>query len=112
MKMGTLFEDKRVLDFLRAMIPNMDEYARIRDAFLGADGVGDADFARKFNDFNTQNGHLTESLGNLFTLPPEALDTLTAMMVRADAFVEKLILWEKENPAFAKGLFFGHLLWV
>lgn len=107
MKLGKLFEDKQVLDFLRAIIPNLEEYRSIKEKALGADGVIDGDLSRKLEDFNTQKGQLGESLGNLFSLPPDVLDTMTAMMVRADAFVEKLILWKKENPAFAKGIFLG-----
>jgi hypothetical protein len=107
LKMGELFGDKQVLDFLRAMIPNMEEYGRIRDAAFGAEGVVDADLDRRMRDFNVQKGQLKESLGDLFTLSPDTLDTLTKMMERADAFVEKLIVWKAENPEFAKGLFLG-----
>ena len=42
-KMGEPFADKQVLDFLCAMIPNMEEYQRIKNEALGADGVIDAD---------------------------------------------------------------------
>lgn len=107
LEMGKLFEDKQVLDFLRAMIPNMEEYARIRDEAFGAEGTVDADLDRRMLDFNTQKGQLKESLGDLFTLSPETLEVLTEMMERADAFVEKLIEWKEENPEFAKGLFLG-----
>lgn len=107
LKMGELFEDKQVLDFLRAMIPNMEEYRKIKEASRGAEGVVDADLARKLKDFNVQKRQLGESLGNLFTLPPEVLDTLTAMLERVDAYVEKLIVWKNENPKFVKGLFLG-----
>jgi hypothetical protein len=107
LKMGALFEDKQVLDFLRAMIPNMEEYARIRDKASGAEGVVDDDLSRKMRDFNVQKGQLSESVGRLFTLPPEALETLSTMLKRADAFVEKLIVWKDAHPAFVKGLFLG-----
>ncbi|MBT2130131.1 phage tail tape measure protein [Planktotalea lamellibrachiae] len=107
LKMGELFGDKQVLDFLRAIIPNMEEYARIRDGSRGAEGVVDEDLDRRLRDFNVQKEQLKESLGNLFTLSPETLDTLTAMLERADAFVETLIEWKKEHPGFTKALFLG-----
>lgn len=106
-KMGELFADKQVLDFLRAMVPNLEEYRRIKREALGADGVIDADLARLMEDFKEQKGQLGESIGELFTLPPEVLESFTKLLKKADALVERMILWKKEHPKLTKILFIG-----
>ncbi len=44
-KMGELFGDMQVLNFLKPMLANMDEYKRIKQSALQAQGVVDKDFA-------------------------------------------------------------------
>ena len=107
LKMGELFGDKQVLDFLRAMIPNLEEYRRIKDAALSADGVVDADFENALDTFNESKAQLGESVGKLFSLPPEVLESLTDLFQKADAIVERMIVWKKENPKLVKTLFLG-----
>jgi len=107
LKMGELFGDKQVLDFLRAMIPNLEEYRRIKDAALSADGVVDADFKNAIDTFNESKAQLGESVGKLFSLPPEVLESLTDLFQKADAIVERMIVWKKENPKLVKTLFLG-----
>ncbi len=107
LKMGELFGDKQVLDFLRAMIPNLEEYRRIKDAALSADGVVDADFENAIDTFNESKAQLGESVGKLFSLPPEVLESLTDLFQKADAIVERMIVWKKENPKLVKTLFLG-----
>ena len=107
LKMGELFGDKQVLDFLRAMIPNLKEYQRIKGAALSADGVVDADFVNALDTFNESKAQLGESLGKLFSLPPEVLESLTDLFQKADAIVERMIVWKKENPKLVKTLFLG-----
>lgn len=45
-KLGELFQDAQVQAFVRPMLQNWDEYIRIRDKALAAEGVTDRDFAR------------------------------------------------------------------
>jgi TP901 family phage tail tape measure protein len=107
LKMGELFGDKQVLDFLRAMIPNLEEYRRIKEAALSADGVVDADFENAINTYNESKAQLGESVGKLFSLPPEVLESLTDLFQKTDAIVERMIVWKKENPKLVKTLFLG-----
>ncbi len=107
LKMGELFGDKQVLDFLRAMIPNFEEYRRIKDAALSADGVVDADLENLLDTFKESRTQLGESVGKLFSLPPEVLESFTSLFQTADAIVERMIVWKKENPKLVKGLFVG-----
>lgn len=43
-KVSEVFQDKQVLNFIKPMMQNLDEYKRIKAAALGAEGVVDSDF--------------------------------------------------------------------
>lgn len=107
LKMGELFGDKQVLDFLRAMIPNLEEYRRIKTAALSADGTIDADLKRIMDTYNESKSQLRESWSQLFTLTPEMMESLTDLFQTVDAIVERLIVWKKENPKLVKTLLTG-----
>lgn len=106
-KMGELFADKQVLDFLKAMLPNMEEYRRIKEEALSANGVVDQDLERKMREFKVSTGQFGRSVRELFTLPPEALDTLTALVKKSEHYVNLLIKWKDEHPKFSKAVFLG-----
>lgn len=97
-KMGELFADKQVLDFLRAMIPNMKEYQRIRAAAAGADGVIDADYARVMQGFNQQWGELRNSVTALVGASGALLPIFTDIMRTATSTVETVAAWTAANP--------------
>ncbi|MBN9457376.1 MAG: phage tail tape measure protein [Bosea sp.] len=65
-KLGDLFEDAQVQNFLRPMIANPDEYKKIRDKSAAADGVVEDDYRNRMTT-------LAERLNRLMN----AFDTLT-----------------------------------
>ncbi len=75
-KIGELFGDMQVMDFLKPMLANMDEYKKLKADIAGASGTVDTDFARMMETnkellkgFNSQLGKLGEAVGAAL-LPP------------------------------------------
>lgn len=97
-KMGELFADKQVLDFLRAMIPNMEEYQRIKKEALGADGVVDADWERVMTGFNEQWRQLRSSTAAMLSTSGSLLPVLTDIMTQVRDGVEWVTAWTSANP--------------
>lgn len=71
-KLGDIFEDAQVQKFLRPLMQNLKEYRQIRDKSLGANGVVDADFARRMMTnaartaaFTIRLRELATSIGNI-----------------------------------------------
>ncbi|WP_299152013.1 phage tail tape measure protein [uncultured Tateyamaria sp.] len=97
-KMGELFADKQVLDFLRAAIPNLEEYQRIRDKAMGADGTLDADAERVLQGFNAQWKLLRDSVTAMLGPAGALLPIFTDLMTNARGFVEQVNAWTQANP--------------
>lgn len=53
-RISEVFQDKQVLNFLKPMLQNLDEYKRIKASALGADGVIDSDFSNMMTTTNEQ----------------------------------------------------------
>lgn len=99
-KIGELFGDMQVQNFLRPMIQQWDEYERIKNKALNTGDVVDEDFAKMMETMKEQ----TEGLGNAWTrlmttmgdsLAPSigaAARSLTTVVDSTQAFI-------KENPA-------------
>lgn len=97
-KMGELFADKQVLDFLRAMIPNMEEYQRIKAEALGADGVIDADYERVMQGFNEETRQLKNSVAALLGASGALLPIFTDIIRQIRFGVEAVSAWTAANP--------------
>lgn len=97
-KMGQLFADKQVLDFLRALIPNMKEYQRIKGEALGADGVIDKDYEKVMKGFKEEARQLVSSLSSLTGASGSLLPVMTDLMREVRFGVEGLITWTNANP--------------
>lgn len=97
-KMGELFADKQVLDFLRAAIPNLEEYQRIRDKAMDADGTLDKDALRVLEGFNAQWKLLKDSVTSLLGASGALLPVMTDLLASTRGFVETLADWTKANP--------------
>ncbi|WP_224825584.1 phage tail tape measure protein [Cognatishimia sp. MH4019] len=97
-KMGELFADKQVLDFLRAMIPNLEEYQRIKAEALGADGVIDADYERVMKGFNEGFRQLKNSVTSLLGASGALLPVITDIMNEVRFGVDAVAAWTSANP--------------
>lgn len=62
---GELFQDMQVQNFIRPMIQNWEEYKRIKDKSLGADGVVERDFATMMQTTKQQIVEVGQALGRL-----------------------------------------------
>lgn len=106
-KMGELFADKQVLDFLRATIPNLEEYRRIKASAAGADGVVDKDYEAVMKGFNESVTQLRQSLTGLFSASGALLPVLTEMVQGATAMVDAVRDWTVANPELTAWLVKG-----
>lgn len=96
-KLGELFQDMQVQNFLRPIMQNWDEYRRIKDKALSATGVTDRDFAsvmatqqQQFDNFRNSAGRLAITLGH--ALAPsvgDAAGKLSGLLDRVTVFVDK-----------------------
>lgn len=53
-KVSEVFQDKQVLNFIKPMMQNLDEYKRLKASALGAEGVVDSDFEHMMETTNEQ----------------------------------------------------------
>ena len=53
-KVSEVFQDKQVLNFIKPMMQNLDEYKRIKASALSAEGVVDSDFENMMQTTNEQ----------------------------------------------------------
>ena len=97
-KMGELFADKQVLDFLRAAIPNLKEYQRIRDKAANSDGILDKDAARVLEGFNAEAKRLKDSVTALLGPAGTLLPIVTELMSDTRGLVEGMNAWTQANP--------------
>lgn len=103
-KMGKLFGDQQVLDFLRPLMANMDEFRSIRDAAMTSAGVNAQDFARVMETATANAKAMAIELNNLLSNGSPLLEMfkelsgyLLEAMRTANAFA-------KDNPELSKFL--------
>jgi TP901 family phage tail tape measure protein len=93
---GELFGDMQVQNFLRPMLQNLEEYNRVKQESLAADGVIQRDFERMKGTLKKQLGAIGEAIqrvaiqiGNALAPVAEKLaNVLVPMIERVGAFVE------------------------
>ncbi|WP_441253581.1 phage tail tape measure protein [Bradyrhizobium sp. 613_E4_N2_2] len=96
-KLGDLFQDMQVQNFLRPLMQNWGEYQRIKGKALGATGVTDRDLAKVTSTAKQQMDRLGQSVGRLsialgHALTPgvgSAADKLANLVDRMADFTEK-----------------------
>lgn len=94
--LGDLFQDMQVQNFLRPMLQNMEEYQRIKQAAMSAQGVTDRDFLnmtettkQAMNDASNAVGRLAIAIGNsLEPVVGKLLAVFTPLVKRITEFVE------------------------
>lgn len=97
-KMGELFSDKQVLDFLRAAIPNLEEYRRIKDKAAGADGIIDKDYQRSMEGFNESLRQLRQSFTGLVGASGALLPVFTEIIQSMTGVIDGIRDWTVANP--------------
>ena len=81
--LGELFADMQVQNFLRPMLQNLDEYKRVKDKALGADGVVDRDFARMMATSKEQTEALTDAFSGLGKVVGDAVTPVIGALANA-----------------------------
>ena len=94
-RISEVFQDKQVLNFLKPMLQNLDEYKRIKASALGASGVVDSDFTHMMETTNEQFKLLKINMKELvfphLHAPLEALN--------------KMLTTINKHPILQKGIF-------
>ncbi|TXH45425.1 MAG: phage tail tape measure protein, partial [Desulfurellales bacterium] len=104
-KMGDLFEDAQVQAGLRAIIQNKEEYRRIRDEALKAQGVVDADYERRVKTAAGATERWKASIENLnISLGNAMLPVLNDVLDKVIPIIDKIGEWTAANPELAANI--------
>lgn len=103
-KMGELFGDQQVLNFLRPMMENLDEFKAIRDAALGADGINADDFGRVMQTWEQKAKSVTIALDNLLSNSSALLEIAKDLADSIRDVVTALNDFATANPEVARGV--------
>lgn len=90
-----VFRDKTMLDFIKPMLQNLDEYSRIKNSILQSNGVIEDDYASMMKTTAEQWKKLTINLQKI------AFDKLEKPLKAVNFVLEKINC----NPMLQKGLF-------
>lgn len=94
-KVSEVFQDKQVLNFIKPMMQNLDEYKRIKAAALSAEGVVDSDFEHMMETTVEQFKALKINMKELvFPHLQEPLKKINELLTKIN-----------DNPVMQKGLF-------
>lgn len=97
-KLNDLFADKQVKDFLNGLIPNLEEYQRIRDKAAGAEGIIDRDWINVTAGFNAQIKALSIEIDNLFSSGGALLPIAQGILQNITDIVRQVNEWTAANP--------------
>ncbi len=101
-KLGDLFEDSQVQQFLRPLIANLEDYKRIRDKAEGASGVVEQDYKLRMETFQERLNRLMNALDTLAIKITDALTPyLGALADKLVPIVEALGSWIGANEKLA-----------
>lgn len=104
-KLGDLFQDAQVQDFLRPLHQNIEEYRRIRKAALEASGVVEADYARRMKTFAAETNRFKAAIELLNIAVGTALfPTLTKAMHQMTRLIERFTAFSEANPKLVGGI--------
>lgn len=94
-KVSEVFQDKQVLNFIKPMMQNLDEYKRIKASALSVEGVVDSDFE-----------HMMETTNEQFKLLKINMKELVfPHLHKPIELINNLLTKINNNPLLQKGLF-------
>lgn len=98
-KIGDVFQDAQVRKFLLPLIQNMDEYKRIRDKSLGADGVIEKDFVERLETAEAAMTKFSAAMQNLgITIGNALIPVLTTVIDKLGPIIDAVMKFASENP--------------
>ncbi len=103
-KLQKIFSDQQVLNFLKPMLANLEEYKSIRDAAMSADGVNLGDFERNTQTFIGLVKGLTIEVKNLTAAGGPLLEVAKQITVELIGMVSVLNSFSTANPELTSNL--------
>ncbi len=104
-KLGDLFGDAQVQNFLRPLLANLDEYRRIRDAAMKARGEVEKDFAERMKTAAALQARFAASVENAaITLGNALLPALSSVVDTVERLVRRFDAFAKANPTLVRNL--------
>src|SRR5574344_509409 len=101
-KVSEVFQDKQVLSFIKPMLQNLDEYKRIKQSALSAEGIVDSDYNHMMETTVEQWKYLRINMKEL------VFPHLHAPLAALNNLLTKI----NSNPIMQKGIFTGKLVGV
>lgn len=100
-----IFGDKQVLEFIRPMLANMDEYRRIREEAMGAQGTVEEDYARRLQTSQAMADRWKATIENLNTsIGQTLLPLLTDVTGKLIPIIDGIGSWADKNPQLTSTL--------
>lgn len=106
-KLGELFGDAQVLNFLTPLIANMEDYKRVRDEAMNSDGAVNDKFKAMMDTFNAATGGLGNAWGNLVEAFGKSLLPILTPLVNGLAKLLDGIGWLVDTMPEVTGLLTG-----
>ncbi|MBK8085075.1 MAG: phage tail tape measure protein [Devosia sp.] len=102
---ASIFGDKQVLEFIRPMLANMDEYSRIREEAMGAQGTVEEDYARRLQTSQAMADRWKATIENLNTsIGQTLLPLITDLSGKMIPIVDSIGSWADKNPQLTSTL--------
>lgn len=103
-KLGELFSDTEVLQAMRPLIANLEEYKTIRDNALVADNVVNTDFADRMNDRAEKVKRLRVQMQNLsLTMGDKLLPLIDKGTAKFSEIAERMSAFAERHPDIIRG---------
>lgn len=104
-KISQLFGDKQVLEFIKPMLAEMDEYRRIRAEALAATGEAERDFASRMKTSAARWAKFSANMQDFkIAVGNSLLPTLTALVDKIGALTDRMTAFAEANPRVVAGL--------
>ena len=98
-KVAAIFGDKQVLEFIKPMMANMDEYRRIRESALAAQGTVEEDYARRIQTAEGVQKRFSAAMENLNTsIGMSLIPTINRLLDTIIPVMDTLGQWIDQHP--------------
>ena len=100
-----IFGDKQVLEFIRPMLANMDEYRRIREAAMNAQGTVEEDYARRLKTAEANADRWRATIANLnISIGQTLLPLVTQLTNQLIPIIDKIGAWADAHPQLTSAI--------
>lgn len=104
-KLGQLFQDKQVQEFIKPLLANMDEYPRIRDEALASQGTVEKDFTERLNTALGVQQRFANAMQNLqIAIGDGLVPVLTRLADAIVPIMSKIEQWTADHPKLTSAI--------